>query len=230
MDSNSSCFSSGLTILILLLAFIFWDDLTQENWLEWNTNWFLKADYDHKKNPPNPRTDIVVNDYLPGGHYYTAENWRDPRVRDEAEITFNAMVGAAELPAGFRLRPWREAMKRNSRYDLRCQVQLLVEIDQGMTAANQSGRGFEVFANLAVFGAAVYAGTRSDNPYGTAHDAARIGRSAVPSVSGFWTEQKAKAEMRQLARTVLLPGEYGSKLDPTHPMTDYLKSFRSGAQ
>ncbi|MCB1066106.1 MAG: hypothetical protein KDN20_24705 [Verrucomicrobiae bacterium] len=229
MNSLKSCFSTGLTIFILL-GFLFWDDLKREGWLEWNTNWFLEGDYDHKANPPRPRTDIVVSDYLPGGHYYKAENWRDPRVRDEAEVTFNAMISAAGLPAQFHLRPWREAMKRNSRYDLRRQVELLVEIDRGMTAANQSGGRFEAFANLAVFGAAVYAGTRSDNPYGTARDTARLGRSAVPSASGFWTEQKAKAEMRQLARTVFLPSKYGSKLDPTHPMTDYLESFRSGAR
>lgn len=229
MEFLKSALSAVLTIT-LLLAVLFGKDLWDDGWFQWNTNWFLEDDYHQKKDPPKPRTDIVVADYLLGGHYYKAENWRDPRIRDEAEITFNALVEAAGLPEELRLRPWREAMKRNSRYDLRRQVQLLLEIDRGMTAANQSGGHFETFANLAVFGAAVYAGTRSEDPYGTARDAARAGRSAVPTVSGFWTEQKARAEMRRLAGGVFLPRGYGRTLDPTHPMTDFLESFRSATR
>jgi hypothetical protein len=227
MDSIKSFLSTVLTIM-LLLAVLFGKGWWDDGWFQWNTNWFLQEDYDHEASPPKPRTDIVVSDYLTGGHYHRAENWRDPRVRDEAETTFNAMVEASGLPGQFQLRPWREAMKRNPRYDLRSQVRLLVEIDERLTAANRSGGRFETFANLAVFGAAVYAGTQSEEPYSTAHEVARAGSSGVPSVTGFWTEQKAKAELRRLAGGVFLPREYGKQLDPTHPMTTFLKSFRSG--
>lgn len=175
---------------------------------------------------PSPREDLVVEDFLEGGHYFEAEDWRDPRVRDEAEATFNHIAEKKGLPANFRLRPWREAMKRNSRYDLRRQVQLLVEIDSCLARAEQSGGRFGTFATLALLGTATAVGAASDTPFETARTTSAIGSTALPGLTGFWIEQTAKKELRILVGWVSLPETYGADLDPTHPITTFLKSYR----
>lgn len=209
---------------LCIVGFFAWNAWEKGD-LYWNPNWRLKEDYDYKAEPPEPRTDLTFADFLPGGHYYLAEDWRDPRVRDEAEVTANTMLFNAGLPVDVKLRPWRDSIKRNKRYDLRRQVELLLEIDAGITAAQNSGSIFGQFANAASFSGAVILGINSDDPYNVARLSRGIGDVAAQSLTDFWTRGKIFKEMSALARRIYLPRAYGWELDPTHPTTLFVKGY-----
>lgn len=222
----SGCFGCLLPSLLPLfvVGYFAWS-AWQKGDLYWNPNWGLKDDYNYKEERPSPRTDLNFADFLPGGHYYVAEDWSDPRVRDEAEVTVNTLLFEAGLPAEAKLRPWRDAMKRNKRYDLRRQIELMLEIDAGIAAAQNSGSVFGQFANAASFGGAIILGANSEDPYNTARLSRGVGDAAAKSLTDFWTRGKVFKEMSALARKIYLPRAYGWELDPTHPTTLFIKGY-----